>query len=145
MIPKLIIYAEDDLEDQLIFYDALEEIKFSHNVKFVGNGEELLNYLHHEGAFEDTRSNPDPELIILDLNMPILDGWETLHRVRNSERFGFIPVVIFSTSKSIHDINKCYKMGANTFICKPHTFSGLKKILTNLIEYWFETGELPNA
>lgn len=145
MNSRLILYAEDDPEDRLIFYDALEEIRVKIKVKILNDGTELLNYLQHKGAFEDRPENTDPELIILDLNMPKLGGYETLKKIRQDKKFGLIPVVIFSTSRSRTDVNKCYKSGANTFICKPDTFSELINKLNSLIEYWFETGELPKA
>ncbi|MBX2844384.1 MAG: response regulator [Flammeovirgaceae bacterium] len=140
---NLILYAEDDPEDRMFFNDALLELKANHKVKFVEDGAELINYLHHEGDFGDKSTNPEPELIILDLNMPKMDGCETLERIRNEDKYALTPVVIFSTSRAKEDITKCYKLGANTFICKPDSFSDLVKILDNVIEYWFENGELP--
>ena len=138
-----ILMADDDEDDRLLASDALEESRLSNQLVFVKDGEELLDYLYRRGKFVDERQYPLPGLILLDLNMPRLDGREALQIIKQDDKLCTIPVVILTTSKAEEDILRSYKIGANSFITKPVTFQGLAEVLTILGKYWFEIVELP--
>ena len=108
----------------------------------VSNGEELLNYLKLHGGRSSTGR---PGLILLDLNMPRMDGREALRLLKADPVLRSIPVVIMTTSKAEEDILRSYDLGANSFVTKPVTFNGLVAIMNDLGRYWFEIVDLPTA
>jgi CheY-like chemotaxis protein len=139
-----ILIAEDDPEDRYLAKKALEASKlFVENVKFVEDGEELMDYLYHRGKFADKVAYPKPGLILLDLNMPKKDGREALKEIKADPTLASIPVIALTTSKAEEDILKTYKLGVNSFIAKPVTFDSLVSIMKALSNYWFEVVELP--
>src|SRR5438876_5266817 len=142
--PSVIVMAEDDLDDRLLVKDALAETNWEADLRFVDNGEEMMDYLSHTGKYADASSAPRPSLILLDLNMPRKDGREVLREMKNRSDLKRIPVVILTTSKADTDIEKMYELGANSFISKPIEFEALVKLMRLLSEYWLQTVELPN-
>ncbi|MET6998946.1 response regulator [Chitinophaga defluvii] len=143
-LPRNILIADDDADDREMLKAAFEENKSLHNICFVEDGEELMHYLNRKGAYTDPVSWPLPGIIILDLNMPRMDGWEALRKIKMDEQLKCIPVIILSTSKAEMDVLNCYALGVNSFIIKPVTFKGLVEITHMLDNYWFKTAELPN-
>lgn len=139
----VILIAEDDPEDRMLTMDALEESKLVNKVNFVENGEELLDYLENKGKFQDQQLYPRPGLILLDLNMPKMDGREALKEIKSREEFRRIPIIILTTSKAQADVVRSYNLGVNSFIAKPVTFTALVEIMTTLGKYWLEIVELP--
>lgn len=123
--------------------DALKESRLVNDIRFVEDGEELLEYLQQRGRFADHESAPRPGLILLDLNMPRMDGREALQRIKNDPELRRIPVVILTTSKAEEDIYRSYDLGVNSFIIKPVTFESLVNIMRVLERYWFEIVEIP--
>ncbi len=138
-----ILMADDDEDDRLLTNDALLESRLSNQLVFVQDGEELLDYLYRRGKYQDEEQYPMPGLILLDLNMPKLDGREALKVIKEDAELCTIPVIILTTSKADKDILQSYQMGANSFITKPVTFQHLADVLTTLGKYWFEIVELP--
>ena len=143
--PSVIVMAEDDLDDRLLVKDALAETNWEADLRFVDNGEEMMDYLSHTGKYADGSSAPRPSLILLDLNMPRKDGREVLREMKNRSDLKRIPVVILTTSKADTDIEKMYELGANSFISKPIEFEALVKLMRVLAQYWLQTVELPNG
>lgn len=141
--PLNILIAENDEDDRTLVRLAFDECKLSNIVKFVEDGELLLDYLYHRGPYQYTANSPRPDLILLDLEMPKLNGHEALKEIKGDPKLRSIPVVIFTTSKSLRDINSTYSMGANSFIIKPVTYDGLIQVMNVLAEYWSEITELP--
>jgi two-component system, response regulator len=143
-IPVMILIADDDEDDRLLTKQALEEAHLSNDVRYVEDGEELMDYLHRRGAYagQDGKA-PRPGLILLDLNMPKKDGRECLREIKSDEDLRDIPVVVLSTSREEEDIARSYKLGVNSFISKPVTFTGLVDALKVMGRYWFELVELP--
>lgn len=137
--------AEDDLDDRLLVKDALAESNWEADLRFVDNGEEMMDYLSHTGKYADASSAPRPSLILLDLNMPRKDGREVLREMKNRSDLKRIPVVVLTTSKADTDIEKMYELGANSFIAKPIEFESLVKLMRLLAQYWLQTVELPNG
>ena len=141
--PDIIIMAEDDADDRLLVKDALEECQWNADLRFVENGEELLDYLLRQGKYRRAEESPRPRLILLDLNMPRKDGREVLRDIRAHADLRRIPVVVLTTSKADTDIERVYELGANSFISKPVQFDGLVNLMRMLGQYWFKTVELP--
>src|SRR4051794_16550772 len=119
---SVIVMAEDDLDDRLLIKDALEESNWPTDLRFVDNGEEMMEYLTRNGKYADPAASPRPTLILLDLNMPRKDGREVLREVKARSDLKQIPVVVLTTSKADTDIQKTYELGANSFISKPVEF-----------------------
>jgi CheY-like chemotaxis protein len=138
-----ILMADDDEDDRQMAKEALEESRLRNELRCVENGEELLDYLHQRGAYADPITAPRPGLILLDLNMPKLDGREALKAIKADPELRQIPVVILTTSKTEEDIFRSYDLGASSFISKPVTFDGLVQVIAALGRYWLEVVDLP--
>ena len=140
--PVTIVIADDDEDDCLLAREALEAVRLNNDIRFVKNGEELLHYLRGEGAYGDPMHAPRPHLILLDLNMPKMDGREALHEIKMDKRLRSIPVVVLTTSAADTDVLRSYDLGANSFITKPVTFQGLVDVMQEMSTYWFQVVEL---
>lgn len=138
-----ILMAEDDADDRLLAREALEESRVVNNLDFVHDGVELLEYLKNEGQYSSPATAPRPGLILLDLNMPRMDGREALKELKADPNLRCIPVVILTTSKAEEDMVRGYDLGAASFITKPVTFEGLVELMKVLGRYWVEFVELP--
>ena len=141
--PITILMADDDADDRRLTKDALEESRLANDLRFVENGEELLEYLRHEGKYKNEVESPRPGLILLDLNMPRKDGRTALKEIKADPDLRQIPVSVLTTSKADEDIFRSYDLGVNSYIVKPVTFEALVDILQTLEKYWFEIVELP--
>ena len=122
----LITLADDDEDDRLFFTDAFDELKINTVVNTVKNGRELINFLEHSETIL-------PNIIFLDLNMPILNGIDCLKEIKSNKRFKDIAIAIYSTSSSEEDIENTFVLGANIYIKKPSNFNDLKKILSDVV------------
>ncbi len=138
-----ILIADDDSDDRLMISDALRESRVVNDLRFVENGEELIDYLLRRGKYENQGDSPRPGLILLDLNMPKMDGREALKLIKSHDGLKRIPVVVLTTSKAEEDIYRTYNLGVNSFISKPVTFDALVAIVQEIGRYWFEIVELP--
>ena len=141
--PITILMADDDPEDRMLTKDGFEESRLANDLRFVEDGEELMDYLYRRGKFSDPAQSPRPGLILLDLNMPRKDGREALAEIKADPDLRSIPVVVLTVSKAEEDIVRSYDLGANSYITKPVTFSDLVEALKTLSMYWFEIVELP--
>ena len=141
IIPTILI-ADDDADDRMMIKEALEENNFSHDMRFVEDGEELLDYLHQRGKYL-TEKVLRPNLIILDLNMPKIDGREALSQIKSNVNLKRIPVIVLTTSRAEEDIVRTYDLGVNSFICKPVHFNDLVIVAREIGNYWFSTVALP--
>lgn len=139
----IILMADDDDDDYLLTQKALKQSKLLNTLHRVRDGEELVQYLRHEGEYADEQAYKRPGVILLDLNMPRKDGREALKEIKSDPDLNDIPVVVFTTSKAEEDIYKSYKLGVNSFITKPVTFENLVQVMQALGKYWFEIVELP--
>lgn len=140
---NVILMADDDADDRLLAKDAMNEAQMGGELRFVENGEELLDYLRRRGPYANGASVPRPSLILLDLNMPKMDGREALRAIKADPDLRRIPVVMLTTSKADTDINSLYELGVNSFIAKPFQFDVLVKVMRMVGDYWFKTVELP--
>jgi CheY-like chemotaxis protein len=141
----VILMADDDEEDRMLARDALREARLVNDLRFVADGEELMDYLRRQGQFAAPGKAPSPGLILLDLKMPKKNGYEVLHDIRSDPALRRIPVVALTTSKSEEDIARTYDLGVNSFIIKPVTFEGLVDTMRILGRYWFHLVELPSS
>jgi CheY-like chemotaxis protein len=140
--PIIILLADDDEEDRMLTCDALAESQMSSEVFCVEDGEDLMDYLHARGKYTPPAAAPRPGLILLDLNMPKMDGREALRAIKSDPILRRIPVVVMTTSKAQEDVFGSYDAGANSFIAKAVTFDGLINVMKALGKYWFEIVEL---
>lgn len=140
--PITILMADDDDDDRRLTREALLEGRLANDLRFVENGEELMDYLRRHGKYAGTEC-PRPGLILLDLNMPRKDGRTVLKEIKSDPELRQIPVVVLTTSQADEDIFKSYDLGVNSYIVKPVTFEALVDILQTLEKYWFEIVELP--
>jgi CheY-like chemotaxis protein len=141
----VILMADDDEDDRMMAKEALEEARLVNAIRFVEDGEELMDYLYHRGNYADAKNAPRPGLILLDLNMPKKDGREALKEIKGDPDLRRIPIVVLTTSKAEEDIFRTYDLGVNSFITKPVSFERLVEIMKGLARYWFEIVELPSV
>ncbi len=139
----VILIAEDDPDDRMLTIRALEQNRLANDIKWVEDGEELMDYLHRRGAYADDGSAPRPGLILLDLNMPRMDGREALQAIKADPELRRIPVVVLTTSRAEQDIVQSYDLGVNAFVTKPVTFEELANAIRVLGNFWFEIVKLP--
>ncbi len=144
--PVTILMADDDEEDRDFTRDALQNAHLANAMRFVVDGQDLMDYLRVEGKYADgTVESPRPGVILLDLNMPKKDGREALAEIKADQKLRSIPVIVLTTSKDEEDVFRTYDLGVNSFITKPVTFTGLVEVMRNWQRYWFELVELPNG
>lgn len=134
-ISHTIYIADDDDDDQFLLQTALASTGLGCQLKFFGNGEQLLKQL--------TEENKPPTMVLLDLNMPILDGFQTLVKLRSQVAYETLPVVILTTSNQQSDVQKAYELGANSFITKPHQYADLLRTVQQLEQFWLNIAQLP--
>lgn len=138
-----IVMADDDPDDCKLAQDAFEEARLSNRLLFVKDGVELLELLRRQGKYAGEASEPLPALILLDLNMPRMDGRETLEHIKADPKLRHIPVVVLTTSRAEEDVMRTYQLGANSYIVKPVTFESLVDVVQQLGRYWFQLVEIP--
>lgn len=143
--PFTVLIAEDDPDDRVLLEDAFHEVQLDARMLFVENGEALLCYLRREAEYGDRSAYPDPDLILLDLNMPRKNGREALAEIKGDERLRRIPTVVLTTSRSEEDISSSYAVGANSYIVKPTSFRELVDMAQVIRHYWLEMVDLPLA
>jgi len=141
----VILLADDDPDDVDMMRRALAKNQLADELYTVGDGEELLDYLLRRGKFEPPGVAPMPALILLDLNMPKMDGREALREIKLDPRLTSIPVVVMTTSTAQQDVARAYELGTNSFISKPITLSELVEVTRTLGLYWFQTVRLPEV
>jgi CheY-like chemotaxis protein len=143
--PIHILLAEDDPDDRLFTRRALAESRMATRLTTVENGEELLRYLRREdeGDEEAPAPSPRPDLILLDLNMPRMDGREALREMKSDSELRRIPVVVLTTSEADQDILESYNLGVNAFVTKPVTFDAFAEAVESLGAFWFDLVKLP--
>ena len=144
--PVTILMADDDEEDCELTRDALQDARLANEMKFVHDGQELIDYLRREGTYADASADaPRPGIILLDLNMPKMDGREALAEIKADESLRRIPIVVLTTSKDEEDVLRTYDLGVNSFITKPVTFTGLVEVMRTWTRYWLEIVDLPDV
>lgn len=138
-----ILIVDDDEEDRMLTADALEECGLAGDLRVVEDGQEALDYLRREGRYGDPTSSPRPNLVLLDLNMPRLDGRAVLDAIKKDPALRRIPVIVFTTSRDEVEVMSTYDRGANSYVTKPVTFAALVQTMKDLGRYWGDVVELP--
>ncbi len=141
--PDLLL-IEDNTSDAELTIRELKKHHLANNLFHVKDGEEALEFIFATGKYADTNSlrNP-PKLILLDIQMPKVNGIEVLQKIKSDERTKVIPVIILTSSKEDPDIKACYKLGANSYIVKPVNFVGFAEAIKNLGFYWLLLNQPP--
>ena len=141
--PAVILLAEDDPGDQELTRRALQDEIVQSILYIVSDGEEAMDFLLRRGNYENAADAPRPDLMLLDLNMPKLDGRQVLHQIRSHASLRRLPVVVLTTSKQEEDIIRSYDLGCNSFITKPVEVDSFMRTVRGLGSYWFELVTLP--
>lgn len=141
--PVTILIADDDPDDRMMAQDALAESRLGNDVQFVEDGQELLEYLRREGRFSDPAVSPRPGIILVDLNMPRVDGTTAIQAIKADATLCHIPLVVLTTSSAEADIFRSYALGVSSYITKPASFDALVKVMKGFGQYWFQIVALP--
>lgn len=143
--PITILMADDDEDDRDLARDALDGTRLAKRMRLVVDGQDLIDYLRHDGPYAAQEpSAPRPSLILLDLNMPRKDGREALAELKADETLRQIPAVMLTTSSDELDVQQAYDLGASSFITKPVTHSQLVAVMQGIANYWSGIVELPD-
>lgn len=139
-----VLLAEDNLIDAEITIRALKKYNMAHNLVHVKNGKEAIDFIFATGKYEGIRdiAHP-PKVMLLDIQMPKMNGMEVLKKVKADPRTRTMPVVILTSSKEHPDIQRCYDLGANSYIVKPVNFEGFAEAIKNLGFYWLLMNQPP--
>jgi len=142
---RLILLADDYADDADMIADALGDAGRDADLRRVADGEELMDYLLGRAAYADRARAPWPDLVLLDLNMPLKDGRESLAEIRSEPALRRLPVVVLSTSSDHFDITESYEFGANSYLVKPHDYTSWIELMRTLCHYWFDLAALPRG
>ncbi len=140
--PVCVLLVEDNPADAELTRDALIESRLHIDFQVVGDGEQALSYLRREGQHS---AAPIPDLVILDLNLPRVDGREVLAEMKKDAKLKLIPVVVLTSSQADEDILASYSLGANCYVKKPLDLAAFQKIVNAVKEFWFTIVKLPNT
>lgn len=140
---KVILLVEDNPDDEALAKRALEKNRIANEVIVVRDGAEALEFLFAEGRYAERDSSKHPQLILLDLKLPKIDGLEVLRRIRNDERTKLIPVVVLTTSDEERDRIQSYTYHANSFVRKPVDFAEFTEAIRQISAYWLVLNEPP--
>ncbi|HMF77004.1 MAG TPA: response regulator [Bryobacteraceae bacterium] len=136
-----ILLVDDSASDSHLFQTALQEASARVKLYWVASGEEALEYVEGQGRFQGMG---EVDVVVLDLNMQGMDGFEVLQRLRKTDACRYKPIVVLSSSKAARDIRLAYSLGANSYIVKSMSFERYVESVSLLVRYWFDTVELPN-
>lgn len=135
---EMLLIVEDDDNDRLLIREAIEVNQPNIKIQFARDGVELMNFLNKDSNDKDEVSSSKPRLILLDLNMPKMDGREALRILKSDPNLKRIPIVVFTTSIASEDISQSYDLCANSVIKKPDSFHALVEIMSVITKYWFQ-------
>jgi len=134
--PALILLVEDSEADIDLTLDAFRQARLANKIQVCRSGSEALDYVFGQGEYADRRTHPLPDLVLLDLKMPGIDGHEVLRRVKNEPVLKRLPVIILTSSKEEADRALSYDNGANSYLVKPVSFEGFLDVVRQVGEYW---------
>jgi CheY-like chemotaxis protein len=135
--PAKILLVEDNMMDVELTLDAFREAKLKNEVNVARNGQDALDYLFGRDKYADRTLFPLPNLVLLDLKMPGIDGFEVLRQIKNTDILKRIPVIILTSSKEEGDRTLSYDIGANSYLLKPVSFEGFTEVVKKIDDYWF--------
>ena len=137
-----ILLVEDNEGDILLTTEAFEESKINPKISIARNGQEALDFLYNTGSFVNSER---PDLILLDINMPILNGHEVLEKIKNDDELKKIPVIMLTTSSNQQDIDKAYKNHANSYITKPIEIQDFLNAIIKIEGFWLQLSTLSSS
>ena len=140
---KVILLVEDNPDDELLTIRAIKKNKIADEITVAHDGAEAIDYIFATGMYEGRDVSKNPQVILLDLNLPKIHGLEVLRRIRNNEKTRCLPVVILTSSTEEEDLIKSYSLGANSYICKPTDFTQFVEAVQQLGTYWLGLNESP--
>jgi len=143
MRPKKILLAEDNPDDELLTTRALKKCGVLNEVDVVHNGQDVIDYLECKGKYSNRNHHEMPQLVLLDLKMPVKDGLEALEYIRSRPRLKTLPVVILTSSREESDLISGYELGVNSIVCKPINFEEFSEAVRHLGMYWLLMNEYP--
>jgi two-component system, response regulator len=143
MTKRVILLVEDDPGDAKLTILALQKNKVLNEIVHVNNGEEALDYIFCRGEYSDRDRNEMPQLILLDLKMPKVDGFEVLEAIRKNKRTKALPVAVLTTSTEEIDRTRCYALGVNSYVSKPVDFEQFNEAVKLLGMYWLDLNIAP--
>jgi CheY-like chemotaxis protein len=138
-----ILLVDDSRMDIELTFDAFRQAKLANKIQVAGDGQEALDYLFGEGKYSDRNVYPLPNLVLLDLKMPGIDGFEVLKRVKSTEVIKRIPVVVLTSSREEGDRALSYDTGANSYLVKPVSFDGFLEVVRQIDGYWLALNVAP--
>lgn len=139
-----ILLIDDNEDDYEATLRGFKKNHFVSPVHWCKNGQDALDYLKLKGKYATGRNVSRPNLVLLDLNMPGIDGKRVLTQIKQDKKLCSIPVVVFTTSSDARDVEQCYSIGASTYIQKPVSFEELTKTIRTIKDYWFDVALLPS-
>jgi len=142
--PLRVLFAEDNVAHATLVLRSLEEHGLAVQITHVRDGEEAISYLKHRGPFADPEKSPRPDLVLLDLRMPKVDGLEVLRRIKTDDDLHRLPVVILTTSEAESDVAKAYDLRANSYLVKPIDFAKFSDLMHDLGLYWSMWNRTPH-
>ncbi len=140
-----ILYVEDDEDDRLLAKEAIEESAYNVDLRFVENGVEALAYIRGAEPYDKPENAPRPDVILLDFNMPVVNGREVLRVLKTDIQLARIPIIVLTTSSSPVDINTAYDLGVNAYIVKPSRFDDLVKVFGTICDFWLNAVQFPDV
>ena len=135
-----ILHIEDSEADIFLIHEAIENLTIQHTIEVAKNGVEALGYINKTGNYKD---KPTPDLILLDINMPLMDGYEFLQAVKNTDSLKHIPIIMLTTSSSQEDVLKSYANYASSYIVKPDNVDEYDRIAISIRDFWLNVAQLP--
>ena len=140
-----IVLVEDSFDDAELTMRSLKRSNFVNEIIWLKDGEEAVNYLLGKGDYENRDTSIKPRLILLDLKIPKLSGIEVLQQIKKDENLRKIPVVVMTSSKENTDLEKCYELGANSYVVKPINFSDFMDVTKEISMYWVLINQIPEV
>jgi CheY-like chemotaxis protein len=141
--PISILIADDDAQDTLLIRMAVQRAGLALRLESVADGEQAIDYLMGREGYSDRKTHPLPSMMLLDLKMPRLSGFDVLDFVRQQPGLRQLPIIIFSSSDDPKDVRRAYDAGANSYLCKPHSNGDLAALLKALEDYWCKFNHFP--
>jgi CheY-like chemotaxis protein len=143
MVEKRILIAEDDPGDAFLLERAFSKSGFTFSLTFVHDGQEAIDYLSGIGRFADRTKYPIPDLLMLDLKMPRMDGFEVLQWLRHQPGLSRMLVIVLTSSDQTRDVNRAYELGANSYLVKPIELRDLENLANVVQSYWMGLNRRP--